>query len=203
MLKQTTLNKEVRELAFTPEELEAMRLADEEIEREFSLSVDDIAASNELDRFALYDRKSEKERKVAAQNKAYYEANKDKIAEYQKAYRKANKDEVLEYQKAYREANKDRIAARRNVYSLRWADKSRGKERRMTMTWNELLTSEKQFVLAQDVAQIIGTSEHAIRVQARDDPGSLGFPVTRIGSRTYIPRPAFIRFVEEGIREVV
>ena len=71
------------------------------------------------------------------------------------------------------------------------------------MTWNELLASEKPFVLAQDVDQIIGTSEHAIRVQARDDPGSLGFPVTRIGSRTYIPRPAFIRFVEEGIREVV
>lgn len=71
------------------------------------------------------------------------------------------------------------------------------------MTWNELLASEKPFVLAQDVAQIIGTSEHAIRVQARDDPGSLGFPVTRIGSRTYIPRPAFIRFVEGGIREVV
>ena len=100
----------MRELAFTPEELEAMRLADEEIEREFSLSVDDIAASNELDRSALYDRKSEKERKVAAQNKAY---------------RKANKDRIAEYQKAYREANKDRIAARRNVYSIRWADKSR------------------------------------------------------------------------------
>ena len=75
----------MRELAFTPEELEAMRLADEEIEREFSLSVDDIAASNELDRAALYDRKSEKERKVAAQNKAYYEANKDRIAARRKA----------------------------------------------------------------------------------------------------------------------
>lgn len=72
-------------MAFTPEELEAMRLADEEIEREFSLSVDDIAASNELDRAALYDRKSEKERKVAAQNKAYYEANKDKLAAQRKA----------------------------------------------------------------------------------------------------------------------
>lgn len=71
------------------------------------------------------------------------------------------------------------------------------------MTWNELLTSEKPFVLVQDVAPIIGASEHAIRVQDRDDPGSLGFPVTRIGSRTYIPRPAFIRFVEEGVREVV
>ena len=89
------------------------------------MSVDDIAASNELDRSALYDRKSEKERKVAAQNKAYRKANKDRIAKYQKAYRKANKDEVAARRKAYYEANKDRIAARRNVYSLRWADKSR------------------------------------------------------------------------------
>ena len=90
----------MRELAFTPEELEAMRLADEEIEREFYLSADDIAASNELDRAALYDRKSEKERKVAAQNKAYREANKDKVAEYQKAYYEANKDKIAARRKA-------------------------------------------------------------------------------------------------------
>ena len=90
----------MRELAFAPEELEAMRLADEEIEREFSLSVDDIAASNELDRAALYDRKSEKERELAAQRKAYYEANKDRIAEYQKAYREANKDRIAARRKA-------------------------------------------------------------------------------------------------------
>ena len=102
-------------MGFTKEELEAMRLADEEIEREFSLSVDDIADSNELDRAALYDRKSEKERKVAAQRKAYYEANKDKIAEYQKAYYEANKDKVLEYNKAYRKANKDKLAAQRKA----------------------------------------------------------------------------------------
>lgn len=110
-----TLSKEAIELAFTPEELEAMRLADEEIEREFSLSVDDIAASNELDRSALYDRKSEKERKVAAQNKAYRKANKDRIAEYQKAYRKANKDKVAARRKAYQEANKDKVAAQKKA----------------------------------------------------------------------------------------
>ena len=103
-------------MAFTPEELEAMRLADEEIEREFSLSVDDIAASNELDRAALYDRKSEKERKIADQNKAYYEANKDRIAEYKKAYYEASKDRIAEYQKAYYEANKDRIAEYKKAY---------------------------------------------------------------------------------------
>ena len=87
-------------MGFTKEELEAMRLADEEIEREFSLSVDDIAASNGLDRAALYDRKSEKERKIAAQNKAYREANKDRIAEYKKAYYEANKDKVAARRKA-------------------------------------------------------------------------------------------------------
>ena len=97
-------------MGFTKEELEAMRLADEEIEREFSLSVDDIAASSELDRAALYDRKSEKERKVAEYQKAYREANKDKVAAQRKAYREANKDKVAEYQKAYREANKDKVA---------------------------------------------------------------------------------------------
>lgn len=90
----------MRELAFTPEELEAMRLADEEIEREFSLSVDDIAASNELDRAALYDRKSEKDRKAAEYQKAYLEANKDKIAAQRKAYREANKDKVAARRKS-------------------------------------------------------------------------------------------------------
>ena len=76
-----------------------MRLADEEIEREFSLSIDDIAASSELDRAALYDRKSEKERKIAAQRKAYRDANKDKIAAQQKAYYEANKDKIAAQQK--------------------------------------------------------------------------------------------------------
>ena len=87
-------------MGFTKEELEAMRLADEEIEREFYLSADDIAASNELDRAALYDRKSEKERKIADQNKAYREANKDKVAARRKAYYEANKDKVAARRKA-------------------------------------------------------------------------------------------------------
>ena len=100
-------------MGFTKEELEAMRLADEEIEREFSLSVDDIAASNELDRAALYDRKGEKERELSAQRKAYREANKDKIAEYQKAYREANREKLAEYQKAYYEANREKINEKR------------------------------------------------------------------------------------------
>lgn len=71
------------------------------------------------------------------------------------------------------------------------------------MTWNELIASEKPFVWAHDVAPIIGTSAHVIRVLARENPKELGFPVYCIGTRTRIPRIPFIRFVEEGIREVV
>ena len=49
--------------------------------------------------------------KVAAWQKAWYEANKDKVAARQKAWYKANKDKVAAQQKAYREANKDKVAA--------------------------------------------------------------------------------------------
>ena len=56
---------------FTAEELEAMRLADEEIEREFRLT-----------------------NKVAEYQKAYREANREKLAAQQKAYREANREKV-------------------------------------------------------------------------------------------------------------
>ena len=60
--------------------------------------------------------KTTKQKAVAAQQKAWYEANKDKVAARQKAYREANKDKVAAQQKAYREANKDKVAARRKAY---------------------------------------------------------------------------------------
>lgn len=69
------------------------------------------------------------------------------------------------------------------------------------MTMQELKKLDQPFVLSSQVAEIIGTSAQAIRVQARDNPDALGFPVTRIGSKTYIPRLAFIKFVEHGIKE--
>ena len=56
--------------------------------------------------------------KVAAQQKAWYEANKDKVAARQKAWYEANKDKVAARQKAYREANKDKVAARQKCIAL-------------------------------------------------------------------------------------
>ena len=57
--------------------------------------------------------KTEAQRKVAAQKKAYYEANREKVAAQQKAYREANREKVAAYKKAYREANREKINRRR------------------------------------------------------------------------------------------
>lgn len=81
LLKPTTLSEEVRELAFTPEELEAMRLADEEIEREFRLTNEDLVMARETDKASVFERKDAAAQKVAAQKKAWYEANREKINE--------------------------------------------------------------------------------------------------------------------------
>ena len=44
--------------------------------------------------------KTAKQKAVAAQRKAWYEANKDKVAAQRKAYREANKDKVAAQQKS-------------------------------------------------------------------------------------------------------
>lgn len=89
---------------FTPEELEAMRLADEEIERDFRITNEDLRESRALDRLAVFDKKDKKEQKVAAQQKAWYEANREKVAAQQKAYREANRERISENRRRkYRE----------------------------------------------------------------------------------------------------
>ena len=62
--------------------------------------------------------KTVKQKAVAAQQKAYREANEDKVAARQKAWYEANKDKVAAQQKAYREANKDKVAARQKNIAL-------------------------------------------------------------------------------------
>ena len=66
----------------------------------------------------IINQKTAKQKAVAAQQKAWYEANKDKVAARQKAYREANKDKVAAQQKAYREANKDKVAAQQKSIAL-------------------------------------------------------------------------------------
>ena len=98
-------------MPFTAAEWEEMRRADEEIEREFRLTNDDLIREREMAREIALERMPPEKRRIAEYQRAYYEANRDSIAEYQRAYREANRDSIAEYQRAYYEANRNSIAA--------------------------------------------------------------------------------------------
>ena len=64
------------------------------------------------------------------------------------------------------------------------------------MTIEEIRASDKTFLLPTDVAEVFGCDPHTIRLQARENPSMLGFPVTVMGKQTRIPRVAFLAFVD-------
>ena len=107
-------------MPFTAAELEEMRRADEEIEREFRLSPEDLERDRELTRVVKLERMAPEKRRIAAYQRAYREANRDSIAAYQRAYYEANRDSLAEKQRAYREANRDSIAEKQ-----RWIRETR------------------------------------------------------------------------------
>ena len=86
---------------FTPEELEALRLADEEIDEGFRQTQEEIVASRKRDRAAKLEAMDPQKRKIAAQRAAYYEANKEKIAAQKAAYREANRPKYNAYMRDY------------------------------------------------------------------------------------------------------
>lgn len=51
-------------------------------------------------------------------------------------------------------------------------------------------------ITAELAAPVIGSDPNTIRLQARQAPEKLGFPVICVGSRVKIPRIPFIWFVE-------
>ena len=109
-------------MPFTAAELEDMRRADEEIEREFRLTPEDLAESKELDRQAKMEEMLPEKRKVREYQRAYYEATREKVLESQRAYREANREKVLESQRAYYEANREKVRE-----SQRWIRDERTK----------------------------------------------------------------------------
>ena len=96
---------------FTEAELEELREADEEIEEDFALTQEDLDFSRNLDREAKLDKLDNRGRKIAAQQAAYREANREKIAAQQAAYYEANREKWNAYQREYqrkrREAQKN------------------------------------------------------------------------------------------------
>ena len=73
-------------MPFTEEELAEMAAADAEIEASFQLTNDDLVMSREFDRMAVLDSMDNQKRKVAAQKKAYREANREKYNAYMREY---------------------------------------------------------------------------------------------------------------------
>lgn len=64
------------------------------------------------------------------------------------------------------------------------------------MTLEELRRADDVFITPKVAAQLLRCDPHLLRVQARENPEALGFPVTLVGNRTKIPRLAFIRYLE-------
>lgn len=64
------------------------------------------------------------------------------------------------------------------------------------MTIAELKQLSDLFLTPLIAASVIGCDPQLIRLQAKQRPELLGFPVCVVGSRVKIPRLPFIRFVE-------
>lgn len=63
------------------------------------------------------------------------------------------------------------------------------------MTISEIKESAKPYLLAKDVAEVLGSDQQTIRVSAK--LGVLGFPVFYTGNRLKIPRIPFLRYMGE------
>lgn len=103
--------EECLEAALTWDEYKELDVIDKDIINPKTAKQKAVAAQQKAYREANKD-------KVAAQQKAWYEANKGKVAARQKAWYEANKDKVAAQRKAYRDANKDKVAARQKSIAL-------------------------------------------------------------------------------------
>lgn len=71
------------------------------------------------------------------------------------------------------------------------------------MTYQEIVASDKVFLLTEDVAEVLGCKAYSINAQAQQDPAKLGFPVCVTGSRVRIPRLGFLHWMQYGITRLV
>ena len=143
-------------MPFTAAEWEEMRRADEEIEREFRLTPEDLERDRELTRVVKLERMAPEKRRIAEKQRAYYEANRDSIAAYQRAYREANRDSLAAYQRAYREANRDSIAEKQ-----RWIREANRDSIAEKQRWIREARKAHGYT-RRDMARMLGVSISAI-----------------------------------------
>lgn len=68
------------------------------------------------------------------------------------------------------------------------------------MTLTELEGLDTLMITPVQAAQVLGMDPAAIRWQAKDSPGKLGFPVIVAKTRVKIPRVPFINYVKGNWR---
>lgn len=71
------------------------------------------------------------------------------------------------------------------------------------MKFEEILSSDKDFLIPKDVAEVLGCKPYSINTQAKENPAKLGFPVTVMGANVRIPRLGFIRWMQYGNAPVI
>ena len=64
------------------------------------------------------------------------------------------------------------------------------------LTLEEIEQSDEIFLVATQVADVLGADPGTIREQAQANPYKLGFPVIVAGSRVKIPRIPFLKFIK-------
>ena len=64
------------------------------------------------------------------------------------------------------------------------------------MTLDEVRQLDKATLTPAEAASVLGVSPQLLRIQARQQPERLGFPVTVIGRRVLIPREPFLAVME-------
>lgn len=68
------------------------------------------------------------------------------------------------------------------------------------MTLQEIESIKKETLTPAQVAKCIGCDPHYIRLEAREEPEHLGFPVVITGTRVKIPKQAFLRFMRGELK---
>lgn len=66
------------------------------------------------------------------------------------------------------------------------------------MCLSDLEKMDCDFLTPAQVAEVTGSGEHYIRIQAHEDPDALGYPVSVQGRKVKIPRLGFIFWVKYG-----
>ena len=106
-------------MPFTPEELEAMRRADEEIERKFAEEGANQAErelSLELDKAAAVQARDHRQQRTFKRSERFRLAHPEQLKAIKAAYYKGHREELLQKAKAYQAAHREEILAKRAAY---------------------------------------------------------------------------------------